>query len=138
MSGLKIALAGKLRYSETEGLQFSVTQGESPTARTLWLEAVPNAYEWPGIQKSNDNDAYLQALHAEPNYQLATKEFVELQRREPQRLLGDSLLWAYGDYVVRVESDEPETIRDKQKTGVMVKHYVLRRERHYERVRREV
>jgi 5-methylcytosine-specific restriction endonuclease McrA len=46
--------------------------------------------------------------------------------------------WVYRDYVVRVVSDEPEAVRDEQKEALIVKHFILRRERDYERVRREV
>jgi len=111
--------------------------GERRKQRTIWLEAVPNAYEWPGLQKTGDNDEYLRALHEEPSYKLAAKEFLELQRCEPQGLTADTF-WAYRDHVVSVDLGEPETIRDKQRDSLMVKHYVLRRERNYERVRREV
>jgi 5-methylcytosine-specific restriction endonuclease McrA len=133
----KISLTGKLRYSEAEGVQFSVTVGDRGKERTVWLEAVPSADEWPGIRKTDDNEAYLRTLHQEPSYRLAAKEFLELQRREPQNLMG-SFFWAYKDHVVSLDSQEPETIRDKETDALMVKHYVLRRERNYERVRREV
>jgi len=43
--------------------------------------------------------------------------------------------WAYRDYVVEVESYEPE---EEQKEALLVKHFILRRERDYERIRREV
>src|SRR3989338_8899112 len=43
--------------------------------------------------------------------------------------------WAYKDYVVMVESDAPE---EEEKEALLVKHFVLRRERDYERIRREV
>jgi 5-methylcytosine-specific restriction endonuclease McrA len=46
--------------------------------------------------------------------------------------------WAYRDYVVTVESNEPEAVRDEQKEALVVKQFILRRERDYERVRREV
>jgi 5-methylcytosine-specific restriction endonuclease McrA len=49
-----------------------------------------------------------------------------------------TFFWAYKDHVVSLDSSEPETIRDKEQDALMVKHYVLRRERSYERVRREV
>src|SRR3990167_6521356 len=43
--------------------------------------------------------------------------------------------WAYKDCVVMVESEEPE---EEQKEALLVKHFILRRERDYERIRREV
>ena len=39
--------------------------------------------------------------------------------------------WVYRDYVVEVVSDEPEEIRDEQKEALIVKHFILRRERDY-------
>ena len=138
-------MIGQLRYSETEGLQFSVPCGKPPKQETAWLEALPNADEWPGIQKTKDREAYARALHADPSYRLAAKEFLERQRRDPQNLLGDllwanfgSTSWAYRDKVLRFLSDEPETVPDKERAARLVKHYVLRRERHYERVQREI
>ena len=46
--------------------------------------------------------------------------------------------WAYRDYVVEVKSYEPEAVREEQKEALIVKHFILRRERDYERIRREV
>jgi 5-methylcytosine-specific restriction endonuclease McrA len=37
-----------------------------------------------------------------------------------------------------VESTEPEELRDRETEVLLVKHYVLRQERNYEKVRREV
>lgn len=132
--------------------------------RTYWLEALPNADDWPGIGKfppepsraaaeaareqwSATNraareewrracHAYKQALHADPSYRQATREFLERQRREPQPLRGT--LWAYRDKILGLESTEPENLRDRETDILLVKHYVLRQERQYERVRREV
>ena len=90
----KVTLLGKLRYTEAEGLQFSV----SVRGETVWAEALPNAYNWPGITWpdipkgkiggwwSERREGYLQLLHADPSYQLAAKDFLERQRREPQQL----------------------------------------------------
>jgi hypothetical protein len=63
----KVTLLGKLRYTEAEGLQYS--------ANGKWLEALPNADTYNG--------------HGDPNYQLAAKALLELQRREPQRVRDD-------------------------------------------------
>jgi hypothetical protein len=60
----KVTLLGKLRYTEAEGLQYSVGD--------RWLEALPNAHTYNG--------------HGDPSYQLAAKAFLELQRREPQQV----------------------------------------------------
>jgi len=40
--------------------------------------------------------------------------------------------------VLRLESNEPESLREKSADVLAVKHFVLRRERQYQRVRREV
>lgn len=142
MSRPRISLIGQLRYSETEGLQFSIPCGGRSKSETAWLEALPNADEWPGIQKTKDRGAYARALHADPSYRLAAKRFLERQCRDPQFLLllgGDrGSFLAYRDKVLRYQSDEPETVRDKERAALLVKHYVLRRERHYERVQREI
>jgi 5-methylcytosine-specific restriction endonuclease McrA len=126
----KITLVGKLRYTEAEGLLFSYTR--SASSSTKWAEALPNAYEWPGIDPTQTPD-YLKALHSDPSYQAAAKELLELQKRAPQQLTAGR--WAYQDLVVDINEPEP---RDEYKEAVMVKHFVLRRERDYERIQREV
>ena len=94
----KVTLLGKLRYTEAEGLQYSV--------KGKWLEALPNAYNWPGItwpdiHKGEEDEwewrdrEYLRLLHADPSYQLAAKAFLELQRREPQLVKGDTKMMLY-------------------------------------------
>jgi 5-methylcytosine-specific restriction endonuclease McrA len=125
----KITLIGKLRYSEAEGLQFSYTSGSS---RTKWAEAFPNVYEWPGIDTTQAPDV-LKTVHSDPSYQAAAKELLELQRCAPQQLTAGR--WAYRDLVLHIDEPEP---RDEHKEAVMVKHFILHRERDYERVRREV
>ncbi|MFI5364590.1 MAG: CarD family transcriptional regulator [Candidatus Binatia bacterium] len=134
----------------------------TPTTPTTYrLEALPNAYAWPGVGAFPDFstpadsdfadlrawrarqeewlrscDAYMQALHADPSYRQAAKEFLEQQRREPQPLRDQC--WAYRDNVLGLESTEPEGLRDRETDILLVKHHVFRRERQYERVRREV
>jgi hypothetical protein len=129
---------------------------------------VPNEHDWPGLGKLPEQpkpatgpwpttaardktlaankaaeeqwqracSAYNRALHADPKYRQAALEFIELQNREPQQQFGS--FWLYRNKVISVESTEPETLRDKAADILMIKHHVLRRERHYERVRREV
>jgi 5-methylcytosine-specific restriction endonuclease McrA len=127
-------------------------QQRHPT--TYWLEALPNAYEWPGLGAFPDIAkeeygnaanraewqracyAYKQALHADPKYRQATSEFLERQSREPQALL--ALWWAFRDKVLAVESTEPEGVHDRETEVLLVKHYVLRHDRSYEKVRRDV
>ena len=40
-------------------------------------------------------------------------------------------IWVYRDYVLVVETDEPEEVRDEQRETLLVKHFILRRERDY-------
>ena len=67
-------------------------------------------------------------------------ELFELQRREPQETPAFTAgsLWFFRDMVLRLESKEPQWLRDKSAEVLAIKHFVLRRERQYERVRREV
>jgi 5-methylcytosine-specific restriction endonuclease McrA len=118
------------------------------------LEAHPDAYEWPGLGAFpiiTENEfredakrvewrgacyAYKKALHADSKYRQAASEFLERQRHEPQALLAQ--WWAFRDKVLGVESADPEELRDRETEVLLVKHYVLRHERNYEKVRREV
>ena len=89
------------------------------------------------------SEAYDQKLEADPAYRRAQFEVMELQRREPRLIpeffaIGHANFWCYRDMVLRLESKEPESIRDRTSDVLAIKHFVLRRERQYERVRREV
>jgi hypothetical protein len=146
----KITIAGEVRYSEHDGLQGSltVTTGNPPQRKPVWLELLPNAYEWPGIPKVNpqtkDNKEYPKHLHAEPSYRKEAIQFLEAQRRNPQRLWwpkfrsgsSEGHFWAYKDKVLSFTSDLPEN--DTQRTALLIKHHVLRRERQFDKIQREV
>lgn len=152
MSRAKITVVGALRFSPDEDLLFSILVGKPPKTQTLWLEVL-NVDEWPGLGKRperpknadkaveekwlREDAAYHQALHADPAYRQAASEFMDRQRLEPQliKVWGS---WAYRGKVLRLESTEPESLRDKETDILLIKHYVLRQERQYERVRREV
>jgi len=141
MSKPKIAIVGQLQYSEAEGLRclIPISIGSPPRELTTWLEALPNTSEWPGIPKMKDEQAYTKRLHAAPSYKQAAKEFLERQRRDPQRLWwGDfrAESWAYKDKILTRTSDEPES--DMERTALLVKHYVLSREREFDRIQREI
>ena len=102
-------------------------------ARSVWHAKCKEAdEEW-----QRNADEYKKTLHNDPTYKEASRRFVELQSHEPQRLV-DGLFWAYRGYVLRIESSEPETLRYSESEALFVKHFVLRRERNYERVKREV
>jgi 5-methylcytosine-specific restriction endonuclease McrA len=108
--------------------------------------------QWNDAKKMAKEDwqrastAYNQKRNADPAYRRAQFELMELQRRrEPQLvpepfavLSGHIHIWFYRDLVIRVESNEPESLREKSAEALAIKHFVLRRERQYERVRREV
>jgi HNH endonuclease len=110
--------------------------------------------------------AYKQALHSDVSYQDAASKFTTEQKNQPQ-LLGTALeyfwknVWstafghkapkgataflAYRDKILRVESTDPEVffINGNQfwitAAGfALVKQYVLRREKHYQKVQREI
>jgi hypothetical protein len=153
------------------------------------IEALPNAYEWPGIgtfpilpQESTPNVrrlefstpttsyqrakvellarkaerrallahqelmaegrrdwrracvAYRKALHADASYRQAAQEYFERQGCEPQPLL--NCFWVYRGVVVRVRLMEWGSARDEHL--LLIKRYVLRREREGEKLRREV
>jgi len=137
-------MVGKLQYSETDGLGW----GSS--------EVLPNAYEWPGIpgretykwpgisggieKTERPLMAYLRTLHADSTYRQAAAEFLERQRLEPQAVwqLGKYLTqcWAYKDTIFKVESDEPDI--DVHTVLLLLKHFMLKRSRYYEKIRREV
>ena len=104
--------------------------------------------------------AYDQALHSDPEYRRAAAEFLEKQQREPQflrtatdlvSLAGPQNLlfvWAYRGRVVAsvIDKADPDLYevrptgppRIKDAILLLIKHYVLRREKYYASVRREV
>src|SRR6266481_823420 len=63
-------------------------------------------------------EAYDLKLEADPVYRCAQFELMELQRHEPQPVpaffaIGHNNIWFYRDLALRLESNEPESIRDK-------------------------
>ena len=119
MSRTKVSVMGQLEFSEDQGrLMCSVEirrKGSEPY--TAWIDVpLPNA----------------EAEH--PNYKQAVSKFIELQDREPQPGPIEGM-WIYRSKLCRIESGEPP---DKVRDALLVKHYVLRQERYYEKVRREV
>jgi len=119
--------------------------------RTYCLEVLPNPYEWLGIGKFPQLPSestveatnewrractkYLEALHANPGYRQAAREYFERQAREPQPLLD---WWVYRAVVLGVESVGSVDVRNREESLLLIKQYVLRRERKVERIRREV
>jgi len=136
MSHPKGRVVGKLEYSEAEGL--GCRGSWLPSVEPLWMEVLPNAHEWPGIEKTQPStrknlEAYRHTLHADPTYRQAAREFLERQRLEPQQVDSTSW-WAYKDTVLEVE----DIVSDADTARLLVKHFMLKRSRHYEKIRREV
>jgi len=149
-------------------------QTNAERTRSYCIEALPNAYEWPGISTfpefpeemprtdrtrsleritkgkilrkervetqlygavaewRNACAAYQKALHASSSYRQATQEYLERQNSEPMPLLD---WWSYRAVVLRVGL---ANIRNRDELVLLIKQYVLRRDRNVERIRRQV
>jgi 5-methylcytosine-specific restriction endonuclease McrA len=119
--------------------------------RPYCVEVLPNAYAWPGIgtlpplmQESTPEvlaewrracATYLKTLHANASYREAARDYFELQSREPQALLH---WWLYRAMALRERSSESPNARNGDEHLLLIKQYVLRRERTVEKMRREV
>src|SRR6266851_9566001 len=51
MSRTKVSLVGTLRYSEADGLKYSVRLGKNGEGNAIWLEALSDWDHWPGLGK---------------------------------------------------------------------------------------
>jgi hypothetical protein len=91
---------------------------------------------WPGIEKTNDKDAYLRAVHADSSYRSAANQFTEIQQRDPQPVL--DCFWAFRGEVYALNRDQGDHAIEPDMARLLVKHHVLRRDRDYDRIRREV
>ncbi|MFI5111599.1 MAG: CarD family transcriptional regulator [Terriglobales bacterium] len=78
---------------------------------------------------------YQKALHADASYRKAAQEYFERQSREPQPLFG---WWVYRAIVLQVGSIESAKAHNHDEQLLLIKQYVLRRERKVEKIRREV
>lgn len=94
-----------------------------PIAEQRWDEAIA---DW-----HRACDDYRKALHGNSDYRQAAQEYFERQAREPEPVLS---WWVYRTLVVQVELD----VRDRDERVLLIKQYVLRRERKAEKLRREV
>jgi 5-methylcytosine-specific restriction endonuclease McrA len=145
-------LLQKLRGADRAPIKLSTLGAEGGKwSQSYCVEALPSAYEWPGIGKfpklpqESTPDAmaewrracatYQKALHAEARYRQAAQEYFERQNREPQPLLD---WWVYRAMVLRVEPIESANVRNRDEHLLLIKQYVLRRERKVEKIRREV
>jgi hypothetical protein len=115
------------------------------------VEVLPNAYEWPGIgilpQLTKESTpegmaewiracaAYEKSLHANASYQQAAQDYFKLQNREPQPFLQ---WWVYRGWALRVAQDVSFGAHGRDEQILLIKQYVLRRERKVEKMRREI
>lgn len=135
---------------------------------SYWLEVLPNAYAWPGIaplpnlpqepawdypgahrqQRARSREAsqqlmsdlmnewrracvaYQKTLHADPSYKRSAREYFERQNQAPQPLFD---WWVYRTAVLQLID-----VRNLDERLLLIKQYVLRRERNAERLQREV
>jgi len=77
--------------------------------------------------------AYQKALHGDASYRQAAQEYFERQSREPQPLLD---WWVYRAIVLRVGT--ATTVHNRDEGLLLIKQFVLRRERTIEKTKREV
>ena len=163
MSRPKIEIVGSLRLTDEEGLRFSLALGEPP--KTFWLQAldldkysaekypespkIESFQHVPGPQRldtfnaakeqcERDRKAYFRAVLSSPQYKEAEREFLDRQMREPQLFDQEGVFWAYRGNVVRLDTKEPQDARNKDREALLIKHHVLKKDKQYEKVRREV
>jgi hypothetical protein len=160
----KTTIVGTLRSSEYGGALFSISldvrKGSHPEdllqELLIWyynppapdgehgplLEALPNAYQYETFANFPSKREFSQALHVNENYAKAANLLVERQRRDPELIFESEgerfpiTFWFYRDKVVRFESIEVEVPLND--VPLFIKHYILRSERDYEKIRREV
>lgn len=145
MSRAKITVIGELRLSDDEGLVLTEQRGKPPLTKTVTHVIYPNARNAPDLlsffgAKEPTGEAWREVaaslgktLYSDPAYKAAAQVFIDRQNNEPQEL--DKGLWLYRNTHLLVQSTEPV---DRDTKVMLIKHFVLRRERAYERVRREV
>ena len=107
------------------------------------MEKLPN---WPKERKFSHEEhikncaPWFRARSQNVAYRRAALEFAELQSREPQQLKRylplKFDLWCYRGRVLAVPDNKAS--RDKALEALLIKRFVLRRERNYEKLRREV
>ena len=160
--------------------QLSKLDGKSTKlTRSYCIEALPNAYQWPGIgtfpefpkeprrtektkrlerifhgktygkeqqqvekpfyeavaEWRNACAAYQKALHASSSYRQVAQEYFERQNSEPMPLLD---WWSYRAVVLRVGASQFANDLSHDELVLLIKQYVLRRDRSIEKTRREV
>ena len=119
------------RTEKTRRLE-RITQGkiyrkEQQQAETPFLETVA---KWRSACA-----VYQKALHASPSYRQAAQEYFARQSSEPMPLLD---WWSYRAVVLRVGPIELANDLSPDELVLLIKQYVLRRDRGIEKIRREV
>ncbi|HXM60226.1 MAG TPA: HNH endonuclease [Terriglobales bacterium] len=118
--------------------------------QSFCVEVLPSAYAWPGIGTLPELPkesapgvmadwrqacaTYLATLHEDASYRRAAQEYFERQSRKPQHWLD---WWIYRGTVLRAEPMEAVGIPGDEHL-LLIKQYVLRRERKVGRIQREV
>jgi 5-methylcytosine-specific restriction endonuclease McrA len=87
------------------------------------------------VEWRNACAAYQKALHANSNYRKVAQEYFERQSSEPVPLLD---WWSYRAVVLRVGPIELANNLNRDELVLLIKQYVLRRDRSIEKIRREV
>ena len=116
---------------------------EFPMGPSLRRRALPGEPASPPEPPSSEEVAkwrrdcasYQKALHADSSYRKAAQGYFERQSREPQPLLD---WWVYRTVVLRVETLELAGVHNRDEQLLLIRQYVLRRERKVEKIRREV
>jgi len=132
--------------------------------RSYCIEALPNAYQWPGIgtfpefpeeprrteklkrlvaaqfhesvaEWRNACANYQKALHASSSYRQGAQEYFQRQSSEPMPLLD---WWSYRAVVLRVGPIELANDLNRDELVLLIKQYVLRRDRSIGKIRHEV
>jgi hypothetical protein len=187
---IDLKIVGQLRFSDDDGLQYSVPLPlVGNKQQTFWLEVLENIDNWPTLGKAPQSPKrpklaprthpesreqydnrmaayraaqeewkaaeerfkqaakdYMRALHADPTYRAAAKDFLAKQQQEPKLLqvFGPITIWAFREKVLSLDSTDPEIffrtdhLKITDKAFLLMKHHVLRRERYFEKIKREV
>ncbi|MGD0990042.1 MAG: HNH endonuclease signature motif containing protein, partial [Candidatus Sulfotelmatobacter sp.] len=142
-------LVQKLREADCQLTSLSAKDGK--WRQPYCLEVLPNAYDWPGVgtlpqlPRNSTPEAmaewrracttYQKNLHANGSYRQAAQDYFDLQSREPQPLLH---WWVYRTMALEVGQKISANARGRDEHFLLIKQYVLRRERSVEKMRREV
>lgn len=135
----KVAIVGELRLSDNEGLIIAKQKGAPdviyPNARNspelmekFFKDKEPTGEAWKQVVA-----AHGKTLYSDAGYKAAAQVFIDRQFGEPEALGKNE--WLYRNKHLLVQSAEP---LDRNTEVMLIKHFVLRRERQYDRIRREV